>query len=96
MTWLEVDHSKGAFKHAWGSMWWAVVTLTTVGYGDVVPESISGKIAGGLICMSGVLAFALPTAILSSSFIEVMEDRKASKSKQVELCPHCGKTLASR
>ncbi len=76
MTYLESNHSEAAFNHAWKSMWWAVATLTTVGYGDVVPESILGKIAGGFICFSGVLAFALPTAILSSSFVEVMGERK--------------------
>ena len=99
MTYLESGHSAGAFSHAWKSMWWAVVTLTTVGYGDVVPETVAGKLAGGLICLSGVLTFALPTAILSSSFVEVMGDRKRVKrdgppQRPPFECPHCGRAVA--
>lgn len=93
MTFLESHHSDDAFSHAWASMWWAVATLTTVGYGDVVPESILGKIAGGLICLSGVLTFALPTAILSSSFVEVMGESKGAKKTPPSDCPHCGESF---
>lgn len=52
------------------SMWWGVVTLTTLGYGDVVPVTLLGRFMGGLFALSGLLVIALPTAILGSGFVE--------------------------
>ena len=51
------------------SLWWALVTLTTVGYGDAVPITALGKIFGGLITIMGICFYALPAGILSSSCI---------------------------
>jgi voltage-gated potassium channel len=93
MYYAEHDAQPEKFSSIIGSMWWAIETLTTVGYGDVVPESIFGKIAGGLICLSGVLTFALPTAILSSSFVEVMGERKNKMRQRQIKCPHCGNSI---
>jgi voltage-gated potassium channel Kch len=47
-------------------MWWGVVTLTTVGYGDVYPITVLGKIRGALIAMLGIGLFALPAGIIAS------------------------------
>lgn len=93
MTSLEAGHSKSAFSHPWESMWWAVATVTTVGYGDVVPESIRGKILGGAICLLAVLLFALPTAILGSSFVEIVNKRKKTLPQDLPNCPRCGEPL---
>ncbi|HVZ14618.1 MAG TPA: cyclic nucleotide-gated ion channel [Bauldia sp.] len=57
------------------AIWWAVTTLTTVGYGDVVPHTIAGRIIGGLTMMTGILMIALPVAIIGSSFTEVVRQR---------------------
>lgn len=58
------------------SMWWAMVTLTTVGYGDVVPITSMGKLFGGLIGLIGIGMIALPAAILASGFAENIRERK--------------------
>lgn len=50
------------------SMWWAVISLTTVGYGDVTPVTMAGKIFGGIISLVGISMVALPTGILASGF----------------------------
>lgn len=50
------------------SMWWAVISLTTVGYGDVTPITTAGKIFGGIISLVGISMVALPTGILASGF----------------------------
>ena len=55
------------------SLWWALVTLTTVGYGDVVPITALGKIFGGLITIMGICFYALPAGILSSSYTSQMQ-----------------------
>jgi len=52
------------------AMWWAVVTLTTVGYGDVTPETPFGKFLAGLVMISGLGFFALPIGIIASGFMD--------------------------
>jgi len=71
------------------AMWWAAVTLTTVGYGDAYPVTALGKILGALTAMMGIGMFALPCAILGASFIEEIEHREKKPRK----CPHCGKEI---
>jgi len=58
------------------AMWWAVVTLTTVGYGDVVPITPLGKIIAGLTAMMGFTLLALPIGIIATSFAEVIHRRE--------------------
>lgn len=52
------------------ALWWGVVTLTTVGYGDVYPVTPLGKLFGGTIAALGVGLFALPASVLASDFLE--------------------------
>lgn len=56
------------------SLWWAVVTLTTTGYGDVVPHTVGGKMVGSVVMVSGILVLALMTGILATGFAE--EERR--------------------
>jgi voltage-gated potassium channel len=58
------------------AMWWAVVTLTTVGYGDVVPITPLGKIIAGLTAIMGFTLLALPVGIIATSFAEVIHRRE--------------------
>jgi len=58
------------------AMWWAVVTLTTVGYGDVVPITPLGKIIAGLTAIMGFTLLALPIGIIATSFSEVIHRRE--------------------
>jgi len=55
------------------SMWWAMVTVTTIGYGDMYPETAIGQTLGAFISFVGVCVFALPVAILGAGFIEELE-----------------------
>lgn len=56
-------------KSPWDGIWWAWVTVTTVGYGDIVPHTPAGKLFGSLLILLGVALFALMTASFSSFFI---------------------------
>ena len=58
------------------SMWWGIVTLTTVGYGDVTPVTLWGKIAGGFTAVMGLCMFAIPVGIIASAFIEAVRRRE--------------------
>lgn len=57
------------------AMWWAIVTLTTVGYGDVVPQTMVGRMIGALTMVMGLIVLALPIAIVATSFAEVIRRR---------------------
>jgi voltage-gated potassium channel len=72
------------------TLWWAVVTLATIGYGDMVPITVIGKILTGVIAMAGVAFFALPAGIITAGFLE--EVRKVKKHHYLK-CPHCGETF---
>jgi Ion transport protein. len=82
------------FPHIPASMWWAVITLTTVGYGDVYPITPLGKLLGGILALLGIGLFALPAGIIASGFTEVIAMNKISKKTiSPKICPHCGKNI---
>ncbi len=66
------------------AMWWAAVTLTTVGYGDVVPVTVVGKLFGLLITVAGVGMVALPAGILASGFSLELQKRREEFRLQVQ------------
>ena len=58
------------------AMWWAVATLTTVGYGDVVPVTVVGKMLGGVVMLLGLAMFALPVGIVATAFAQEIHRRE--------------------
>lgn len=83
------------FDNAFSSMWWAVATLTTVGYGDIYPITILGRVLSGLIAVLGIALVAIPTGIISAGFVESMEDsrRELEQADKKLFCPYCGHKL---
>ncbi len=73
---VESEIQPEAFGSIPGAMWWAIATLTTVGYGDVVPITNTGKVLGGVIGLLGIGMIALPAAIMASGFAENIRSRK--------------------
>jgi len=61
---------KKEFPNVWLGMWWALQTATTVGYGDVVPTTVVGRIVGGIVMLEAVAFLAIITAVITSTFIE--------------------------
>ncbi|HTJ53312.1 MAG TPA: ion transporter [Cyclobacteriaceae bacterium] len=86
MFYAEHDAQPAKFSSIPATMWWGVSTLTTVGYGDIVPITTLGKFLGGLFSIAGIGIIALPTGILSSGFYEIMHNHNRKIT-----CPHCGK-----
>jgi voltage-gated potassium channel len=81
---LENELQPDTFGSMPSSMWWAIVTLTTVGYGDVVPVTTLGKVFAGLIGLIGIGMIALPAAILASGFAENVRSRKQKYNQYAE------------
>lgn len=90
MYFAEHNAQPTVFTSIPATMWWAVVTATSVGYGDMVPITNAGKILTGIITLSGLAIFALPAGIITAGFLE--EIRKI-KEKKIHKCPHCGKPI---
>ena len=89
MYFAEEEAQPEVFSSIPDTMWLAVITLTTVGYGDLYPVTIAGKILASVIAMLGIGIFALPAGILSAGFVE-----ETSKSKmESRHCPNCGAKL---
>ncbi len=78
-----------SFPNIPSAMWWAVATMTTVGYGDVYPISAAGKVLGSFVALLGVAFFALPAGLLGSGFVAEIQRRR-----RVTRCPHCGASIA--
>ena len=91
---FEHEAQPDKFPNIPASMWWGVVTLTTVGYGDVFPITPLGKFLGAVIALLGFGFFALPAGILASGFAEEVA-RRHSKEVGDCLCPHCGNDISS-
>jgi voltage-gated potassium channel len=62
-----LDH--GEYSNVWVGMWWALQTVTTVGYGDVTPKNPSGRIIAGFVMLEGIAFLAVTTAAITSTFV---------------------------
>lgn len=86
MYFAENEAQPDKFPDIPSTVWWAVMTLTTVGYGDVFPITPLGKCLTMLIAILGIGMFALPVGIFGAGFVEEIQKEKAGKT----ICPHCG------
>ncbi len=87
---VENAASPGHFESITEAIWWAVVTLTTVGYGDITPITFGGKLLGMLIMMLGVCTMALPAGILAARFTEEIQSRKEIINDRISEALHDG------
>ena len=78
-----------AFASIPETMWWGIITLTTVGYGDVYPITFIGRVLAGVMAILGIGLFALPAGILGSGFIQAIQQNPETG----EVCPHCGERI---
>merc|ERR1719453_1032385 len=87
MYYLENDAQPEAFSDIPTTMWWAAEAMTTVGYGDLVPKTVGGKIFASITAFIGVGLIALPAGIISSGFVEVLsaEEEEAREDAEDEI-----------
>ena len=92
---IEHDAQPQVFKNAFSGLWWAVATLTTVGYGDIYPVTAIGRIIGAFIALLGIAAVAIPTGIISSGLIERMSAKHDGETSSKD-CQESAKTISAR
>lgn len=90
MYFAEHTAQPAVFSSIPATLWYAIVTLTTVGYGDMIPVTIIGKVMTGVIMLSGVAIFALPAGIITAGFLEEVQHLRGKKTIK---CPHCGESF---
>jgi voltage-gated potassium channel len=83
----------GSIPHA---LWWALITFTTVGYGDVYPITAIGKILTAFTVLLAIGTVALPTGIISGGVLEELNRRRREAETEPKRCPHCGKEIDSK
>ena len=88
----EHDAQPNVFRNAFSGLWWAVATLTTVGYGDIYPVTTLGRIFGTIIAFSGIAAVAIPTGIFSAGLSERMQ-RNRKKDDSSDKCDECHRLI---
>lgn len=95
MYYIEHDAQPDVFPNIIASLWWAIATLTTVGYGDVYPITGLGRLLSGIIAILGIGLVALPTGIISSSFMQELSPKNnpVDNKESTNYCPHCGKRI---
>ena len=88
---VEVSVQPDKFTSIPYAIWWSVAAVTSVGYGDVYPITPVGQILGSFTALCGFVLFALPAAILTSGFNEVLKKEREEDTRSI--CPHCNREI---
>lgn len=89
---IENEAQPEVFANAFSALWWAIATLTTVGYGDIYPVTVLGKVLSAVIALLGIGLVAVPTGIISAGFMETI-DHDEPNGEEKKFCPYCGKKI---
>ena len=81
-----IEGEENGFTSIPTSIYWAIVTMTTVGYGDIAPITVSGKVLASIVMIMGYSIIAVPTGIVTA---EIVEGAAASRRITTRSCPNC-------
>jgi voltage-gated potassium channel len=81
-----IEGSKSGFTSIPAAIYWSIVTMTTVGYGDIAPVTVAGKVLASIVMILGYSIIAVPTGIVTA---EIVESAAASRKITTRTCPNC-------
>jgi len=81
MYFIEGEAQPEIFHSIRASFWWSVASLTGVGFEEIYPVTLGGKIFGSIISLVGIGVIAVPTGIISASFVELIDEHKRNKNR---------------
>ncbi|XP_010901532.1 potassium voltage-gated channel subfamily D member 2 isoform X2 [Esox lucius] len=97
MFYAEKGSTSSKFTSIPAAFWYTIVTMTTLGYGDMVPKTIVGKIFGSICSLSGVLVIALPVPVIVSNFSRIYhQSQRAEKRRAQKACKEAGQLLVGK
>ncbi|XP_053365042.1 potassium voltage-gated channel subfamily D member 2 isoform X2 [Clarias gariepinus] len=97
MFYAEKGSNASKFTSIPAAFWYTIVTMTTLGYGDMVPKTIMGKIFGSICSLSGVLVIALPVPVIVSNFSRIYhQSQRAEKRRAQKASKEAGKALVCK
>ncbi|XP_016302938.1 A-type voltage-gated potassium channel KCND2 isoform X2 [Sinocyclocheilus anshuiensis] len=97
MFYAEKGSSASKFTSIPAAFWYTIVTMTTLGYGDMVPKTIIGKIVGSVCSLSGVLVIALPVPVIVSNFSRIYhQSQRAEKRRAQKASKQAGQALVCK
>lgn len=79
LYWAEGEAQPGKFGSIPRALWWSLITLTTIGYGDVYPITPAGKVLSGITALAGIGLIALPTGIFAAAFSDIAQRARQDK-----------------
>lgn len=95
MYMIEGEVQPSVFSSIPAAMWWAIETVTTVGYGDMVPVTFPGRVLGGIVSIVGIGTLALFSGLITAGYLNQLRLRRTPKhlADDESVCPHCGGLL---
>ncbi len=78
------------YSNVWLGMWWALQTVTTVGYGDVTPKDVAGRLVASFVMLEGIAFLAIVTAAITSTFIARAQSERAAAEQADEETEEAG------
>lgn len=97
MYYIERTAQPEVFRNIGDGFWWAIITFSTVGYGDIYPVTALGKVLAGMLSIVGIGMIALPTGLISSAFLNKLQEQRMQRNQHEQhekRCPHCGSILS--
>ncbi|WP_462248389.1 ion transporter [Ekhidna sp.] len=85
-----IEGGESGFTSIPRSIYWAIVTITTVGYGDIAPQTVFGQVVASMLMLMGYAIIAVPTGIVTTEIAQAERDKKESEAAAKRVCPNCG------